>query len=73
MSEDIDDYKIRILSQDNKRMREAGTKLAAAALYTIAEYDGLHRLSLAVAEWSKVIADEGGRDELHRNKNAKII
>jgi hypothetical protein len=42
-------------------MRKAGCDLAAAALYTIGEFDGLHRLSLAVAEWSKAIGNEGGR------------
>ena len=49
------------LSRDNKAMRIAGCKLAEAAIRVIREYDGLHRLSLAVAEWSKVIACEGGR------------
>lgn len=46
---------------DNARMRKAGTVLAEAALYVIREFDGTHRLSLAVSEWSKAIADEGGR------------
>jgi hypothetical protein len=52
---------IRALSSDNLAMRKAGCDLAAAALYTIGEFDGLHRLSLAVAEWSKAIGNEGGR------------
>jgi hypothetical protein len=52
---------IRALSSDNSAMRKAGCNLAAAALYTIGEFDGLHRLSLAVAEWSKAIGNEGGR------------
>lgn len=50
-----------MLIEDNKRMREAGCELAAAALYTIGEYDGLHRLSLAVSKWAKSVADESGR------------
>lgn len=52
---------IRMLSADNARMRHAGTALSEAALYVVREYDGCHRLSLAVADWAKAIADEGGR------------
>lgn len=48
---------------DNKRMRAAGTKLAEAALQVCREYDGTHRLALAVAEWATAIAGEGGRSE----------
>jgi hypothetical protein len=51
------------LQTDNIKMREAGCNLAEAALNVIKEYDGLHRLALAVSEWSKVIAEEGGRNE----------
>jgi len=50
-----------MLTRDNKRMRRAGTELAEAALYTIREYDGIHRLALAVARWSEALADEGDR------------
>lgn len=52
-----------MLTKDNDAMREAGLKLAEAALHVIREYDGIHRLSLAVGEWTKVIAAEGGRGE----------
>lgn len=52
---------IGILSCDNHRMRKFGTLLAEAALYVIREYDGTHRLSLAVSAWAKAIGDEGGR------------
>ena len=51
----------KMLLADNERMRVAGCKLAEAAQRVIREYDGIHRLSLAVAEWSKAIADEGNR------------
>lgn len=51
------------LTRDLSRMRAAGCSLAAAAVHVIGEYDGLHRLSLAVAEWASVIAGEGGRAE----------
>lgn len=50
-----------MLIRDNQRMRQAGCKLAEAALHVIREYDGVHRLSLAVAEWAKTVAAEGDR------------
>lgn len=56
---------VRMLIADNARMRAAGTALAEAGLRVIREYDGTHRLSLAVAEWAKAIANEGGRAERH--------
>jgi len=49
------------LIEENKQLRIAGCKMAEAALRVVREYDGLHRLMLAVSEWSKAIADEGGR------------
>ena len=52
---------LNMLLRDNQRMRKAGTKLAEAALFSIRECDGLHRLGLAVAEWSNALADEGDR------------
>lgn len=52
-----------MMARDHKRMRNAGTKLAEAALYTVREYDGLHRLSLAVSDWATAIANEGDRGE----------
>jgi hypothetical protein len=55
---------IDMLTRDHKRMRNAGTILAEAALRVVREYDGLHRLALAVASWSAAIADEGDRAAL---------
>lgn len=49
------------LARENAALRRAGCKLAEAALHVIREYDGTHRLALAVAEWAQTIADEGGR------------
>ena len=49
------------LSKDNRRLRDAGCKLAEAALRVIRTYDGTHRLASAVAEWSRAVACEGGR------------
>jgi len=51
----------KMLITDNHRMRNAGCKLAEAALFVIRNYDGCHRLALAVADWATAIADEGGR------------
>ena len=51
-----------MLLRDCKKMREAGQTLAIAAMYVVKEHDGTHRLSLAIAEWNKVIANEGDRD-----------
>lgn len=56
-----DGQMLEMLLADNRRLREAGCKLAEAALRMIREYDGTHRLALAVAEWAKAVADEGGR------------
>ncbi len=60
-----DAEKVRMLITDNAAMRKAGLELVAAAAYTVTEYDGLHRLSLAAAGFLQVVADEGGRGERH--------
>lgn len=52
------------LVKDLHSYRKAGNKLAQAALQVCDEYDGIHRLMLAVSEWSKVVANEGGRDKI---------
>lgn len=59
--DNINDRMVEFLAKDNNAMRKAGCALAEAAMYVVGNYDGLHRLSLAVAEWSKTIANEGGR------------
>lgn len=53
------------LIRDNKNLRKAGFELAEAAIYVCKNCDGLHRLMLAIANWSKTIADEGGRKEMY--------
>lgn len=63
MSEDVQADMIAMLTRDHARMREAGCELAETALRTIRTHDGLHRLALAVAKWSKAVADEGDRSE----------
>ena len=61
-----------MLQRDNVRMRKAGGELAQAALRVIHDYDGLHRLSLAVAAWANAVASESdrphrvSRDEVNR-------
>jgi hypothetical protein len=52
-----------MLAEENQRLRKAGARLARRAMYVIAEHDGLHRLSLAVAEWAKVMGDEHNRGD----------
>ena len=56
---------VEMLAQDNARLREAGGERAAAALYVAKEYDGVHRLMLAVAGWAQAVAGEGGRALRH--------
>lgn len=57
---------IAFLTRDNSAMRLAGCDLAEAALRVIRDYDGLHRLALAVAGWANALANEGGRDAAER-------
>ena len=52
---------VEMLTEDNVRMRRAGHDLAEAAVRVVRDYDGLHRLSLAVAAWMTAVANEGGR------------
>ena len=51
----------KMLSDDNARMRKAGSNLAMASMRVVRDYDGIHRLSLAIADWSRAVADEGNR------------
>jgi hypothetical protein len=51
----------QFLIEENAALRRAGCKMAEAALHVAREYDGVHRLMLAVSEWAKAIANEGGR------------
>lgn len=61
---------IEFISRDNRDLREVGTKLAEAAMYSVREHDGLHRLSLAAAAWCETLANEGGRGERHSKPEA---
>ena len=49
------------ITNDNNKMRKAGNNLAEMAIRVIRDYDGIHRLALAVSDWTKVIANEGNR------------
>ncbi len=60
---------IEQLSKENAKLRKAGGFLAQRAMYTVTEYDGLHRLSLAVANWATVVANEGERCKKGNNEN----
>ena len=59
-----------MLIEDNRAMREAGCELAEAAIRVVREYDGCHRLMLAVSKWTTVVANEGGRQKIH-SQNAE--
>ena len=61
----VEQGQVEMLVRNARKMREAGGALRSPRSGLIPEYDGLHRLSLAVAEWQKVIASEGGRDVRH--------
>src|SRR5690606_9512549 len=54
-----------MLIEDNRAMREAGCELAEAAIRVVQEYDGCHRLMMAVSKWATAIANEGGRKKLY--------
>jgi len=54
------------LAEENRQLRKAGCKLAEAALHVAREYDGIHRLMLAVSEWAAAVANEGGRGKATR-------
>ena len=47
--------------EDNARLRTAGCSMAEAALRVCRDYDGTHRLLLAVSDWALAVANEGGR------------
>ena len=49
------------LSKENHELRKAGNDLAIAAIKVVRDYDGCHRLMLAVARWANTVANEGGR------------
>jgi len=61
MDKETEDNLVEMLIKNNKELRDSGCKLAEAATRVIRTYDGVHRLSLAVAEWYKTLANENGR------------
>lgn len=46
---------------DNAMLREAGFELAEAATRVVREYDGVHRLSIALSGWFKAVGSQGDR------------
>lgn len=56
-----EDCACAMLARDNARLKKAGGQLAIAAARVIHEYDGLHRMGLALADWHQAVADEGDR------------
>lgn len=51
----------KMLCEELDKVIHAGDKLAEAAHYVQANYDGIHRLRLALAKWYQTRADEHGR------------
>lgn len=58
---DVRDDLATMLLEENRRLRSAGDALAARAIYSATEYDGLHRLMAAAAGWYATRASEHGR------------
>ena len=56
---------VEMITRDNAKMREAGCNLAEAAGRVVRDYDGLHRLSIAISAWYSAVAGEGDRDTRH--------
>lgn len=54
---------VTFLCRDLANIVTAGHVLAEAASRVIVHYDGVHRLSLAVSEWWRAVADQGNRGE----------
>lgn len=52
---------IEAFSKELTKVIEAGNNLAAAAHRVQSEYDGIHRLRIALAGWYKMRADEFDR------------
>lgn len=49
------------LSADYQALKDAGNAMAAASFRVATEYDGCHRLMLAVSDWARAVANESGR------------
>lgn len=57
----MEEETIEMITEDANAMRKAGNELAIASIRVAKDYDGIHRLMLAVSKWCAVIADEGKR------------
>ncbi len=55
---------IEMIKEDNHNMRQAGCELAMAAIWVVKDYDGTHRLMIAVSKWCEAISNEGKRKNL---------
>ena len=64
MSKSAEPDPMEMVLEDNHRFRKAGNELAIAAIHVAKEFDGVHRLMLAVSKWAKAVADEGRREQL---------
>jgi hypothetical protein len=58
---------------EHENLREAGCNLAEAAIRVIRDYDGTHRLSIAVAKWMAAISNEGGRGKFSHKDEPEVL
>lgn len=63
---------VTFLTEELNDLRRAGNELAEAAHRVSAEFDGVHRLRLALAGWYKALANEGGRERIHGELTALL-
>lgn len=54
---------VETMADELRNVIDAGNSLAEAAHFLQANFDGIHRLRLALSNWYKVRADEFGRKE----------
>lgn len=73
MNSEIQQKMIEMLTRDNDKLLNAGNDLAEASSRVIRDYDGLHRLSIAVANWHLAIANQGDRDIINNPKKSKMF
>ena len=64
MDKEVEQNFIELLNTENSKLKIAGCEMAEAAIRIIKDYDGVHRLSLAVSNWFKVMADENNRSKV---------
>lgn len=52
------------VTSDYNKLRLVGDDLALAAFRVVKNYDGIHRLRLAISKWIEAVANEGRRGDV---------